>query len=46
MSPVPEYVDDQKFGYKATFANYEAREKGPYPFQLFNPHYPLSLIHI
>ena len=40
VSPVPEYVDDQKFGYKATFANYEAREKGPYPFQLFNPHYP------
>ncbi len=44
VSPCPEYVDD-RFGYKATFANYEAREKARIPSALQSSLPPTAHAH-
>lgn len=38
IAPIPKYVP-KTMGYEDTFENWESKEKGKYPFQLFNPHY-------
>ena len=37
--PYPTYVVPS-VGYESTFADFESGEKGEYPYQLFNTHYP------
>lgn len=39
IAPIPKY-DPPKEGYEDTFADWENKVKGEYPFQLFTIHYP------
>lgn len=38
IQPIPTYISPVE-GYQDTFANWEAKEKGEYPYQVINPHY-------
>lgn len=38
IPPIPKYVPKAE-GYESTFEDWEAKKKGKYPFQVFNPHY-------
>ncbi|WP_438313129.1 molybdopterin-dependent oxidoreductase [Sporosarcina sp. FA9] len=38
ISPIPKYTA-KSVGYEDTFKDWESKEKGKYPFQLYNPHY-------
>ncbi|PLR86752.1 dimethyl sulfoxide reductase subunit A [Bacillus canaveralius] len=38
ISPIPKYTAKTK-GYEDTFADWESKKKGKYPFQVYNPHY-------
>lgn len=38
ISPIPKYVP-KTVGYEETFADWDKKKKGKYPFQVINPHY-------
>ncbi|MEQ6378273.1 molybdopterin-dependent oxidoreductase [Bacillaceae bacterium S4-13-56] len=38
QSPIAKYIPKPQ-GYEDTFSNWEAKKKGKYPFQVYNPHY-------
>lgn len=38
IAPIPKY-EPRVEGYESTFKNWKKKQKGDYPFQVFNPHY-------
>ncbi|HEM6843749.1 molybdopterin-dependent oxidoreductase [Providencia rettgeri] len=38
LPPIPEYIPSAS-GYEASFSDFSKKEKGDYPFQIYNPHY-------
>ncbi|MFA5537011.1 MAG: molybdopterin-dependent oxidoreductase, partial [Bacillota bacterium] len=38
IKPIPTHIPPVE-GYEATFKNWDTKEKGDYPYQIFNPHY-------